>query len=181
MTWAGPTNLSVIMRRIALLASATVLVSVSLVGLSGVGSVATATEAKADRAPYIEAADKICKASNDRLIAAAKQFETHEVAKASGAGSKKTKVAKPEQVSEFLTKVAISEVTAELKQLSLLKPPTADVALINAMMKKAQEALATAKKDPKGAAYTDPFGKVAKEFVAYGFAVCGRKIDRSQT
>jgi hypothetical protein len=169
------------MRRNALLASATLFVSASLAGLSGIGSVATATEAKTDRAPYIASADKICKASNDRLIAAAKAFETHEVAKAKGARSKKTKVAKPEQVAAFLAKIGVKEVTEELKQLSLLKAPSGDADLIAGLLKKAQDALAAVEKDPKGSAYTDPFGKVAKEFVAYGFTVCGHKIERPES
>ena len=166
-----------IMRRIALLASTALLVATLVVGSS---SSVSAAEVKVDRAPYIEAADKICKASNDRLIAAAKEFETHEVAKAKGAGSKKTKVAKPEQVAAFLAKIGAKEVAAEFKQLGLLKAPSGDAAQIAAMLNKAQAALAAVEKDPKRSAYTDPFGKVAKEFVAYGFTVCGHKIDRSQ-
>ena len=176
-----PTILVTIMRRNAFLASTVLLASLSLLSVSGPGPAGAAAVAKADRTPYIEAADKICGAANRRLIAAAKEFETHEVAKAKGASSKKTKVAKPEQVASFLAKIGIREVTDELKQLSLLPAPTGDGDLINGLLKKTQIALAQVEKDPKGSAYTDPFGKVAKEFVAYGFTVCGRKIDRSTT
>ena len=56
-----------------------------------------------------------------------------------------------------------------------------EMPFVNGLLKKTQTALAQVEKDPKGSAYTDPFGKVAKEFVAYGFTVCGRKIDRSTT
>ena len=137
-----------------------------------------AAAAPEGRVKFIEAGDKICKASNDRLLAQVKKYETHDVAKASGAGSKKTKVAKPEQVEEFLRTVALKEVTEELRLLRFLKPPSADVEVVNKMLTGAEAALAKAAKDPKSAAHDNPFAKVSKEFVAYGFTVCGKKINR---
>lgn len=168
------------MRRSALLRY--VLFVTAFLTVSGFGSrpVALAAESVSPNAGYLEAADKICLATNTRLIAAVAGYETHEVAKAKGAGSSKTKVAKPEQVAEFLSKVAFKEVTEELRLLRFLKAPATDATKIDSMLTKAEQALAKAKKDPKAVAHNDPFSKVAKEFAAYGFAVCGRKIDRPQ-
>lgn len=145
----------------------------------GAGGAARAAEATSERTPFIAAADKICQAANDRLLAQVKQYETHDVAKARGARSKKTKVAKPEQVAAFLQKTGIREVTEELRQLRFLKPPAADEKLVDAMLTKAEAALAKVKSDPAKVAHDDPFAKVSKEFVAFGFAVCGHRIDRA--
>lgn len=140
--------------------------------------VAKAAEATTARTAFIGAGDKICQASNDRLIAQVKSYETHEVAKAKGARSKKTKVAKPEQVAAFLQKIGFQEIAEELRQLRFLKPPASDAKAVDAMLTGAEEALAKAKKDPTKVAHDDPFSKVSKDFVSFGFTVCGKKIDR---
>ncbi len=151
---------------------------VSVAAVSGIATSVLAAEKVPTRTPFITAGDKICQAFNEKLIAAAVGYETHEVAKAKGAGSKFTKVAKPEQVAEFLGKTAVKEVADELRQLRFLQPPTEDTNLVAAMLTKAESALALVKKDPSKAAYNDPFSAASKDFVAYGFLVCGHKIAR---
>jgi hypothetical protein len=162
------------MRRFAVLVCSFLCVA----GVSGVTTSVSAAEKVLPRTPFITAGDKICQAFNEKLIAAAVAYETHLVAKATGASSRFTKVAKPEQVAEFLAKAGIDGVSDELRQLRFLQPPAEDVAIVDSMLKKAEAALATVKKDPIKAAYNNPFAAASKDFVAYGFLVCGHKIVR---
>ncbi len=128
------------------------------------------------RQALITSADAICKASNESLLAAAKAYEKHTIAKASGAKTSKKKVAKPAEVAAFITTVAKGQLEGTIANLRLLQAPAADRQEYADLLKATEKALAAAIAKPNEAAWTDPFKVVSADYVTFGFAVCGHKI-----
>jgi hypothetical protein len=144
---------------------------------TGVGlTVAPVAQGAPTREALIASADAICKASNESLLAAAKTYEKHTIAKASGAKTSKKKVAKPAEVGAFITTVAKAKLEGTIANLRLLQAPSADRKEYSDLLTATEKALAVAVAKPNQAAWTDPFKEVSADYVAFGFAVCGHKI-----
>jgi hypothetical protein len=151
----------------------------ALVFALGAGTVVQATAAHAagpTREALIASADAICKASNESLLSAAKAYEKHTIAKASGAKTSKKKVAKPAEVGAFITTVAKSKLESTISNLRLLQAPSADRQEYTGLLDATEKALAAAVAKPNEAAWIDPFKEVSAKYVAFGFTVCGHKI-----
>jgi hypothetical protein len=145
----------------------------------GAGAVVQAAGAQAagpTREALIASADAICKASNESLLSAAKAYEKHTIAKASGAKTSKKKVAKPAEVGAFITTVAKGRLESTISNLRLLQAPSADRQEYTSLLDATEKALAAAVAKPNEAAWIDPFKVVSAKYVAFGFTVCGHKI-----
>ena len=169
-----------IRRRTALKVYAVPAACFSAMVLIGTGSLAVtmpkAQAAAPTRQALIASADAICKASNETLLAAAKDYEKHTIAKASGAKTSKKKVAKPAEVGAFIKNVAKSKLEGTLANLRLLQAPAADRKEYADLLTATEKALAVAVAKPNEAAWVDPFKTVSADYVTFGFAVCGHKI-----
>ena len=126
-------------------------------------------------------ADAICKGSNERLATAAKGYERHVLLRRRAARSQKQKVAKPADVSEFITKVAAVEIRKNLDQLAALKAPDKQGPLFDAALKEANSAYAVMIAKPNEVAYLNPFLKAGKQFAALGIAACGQTVSGSDS
>lgn len=135
---------------------------------------AAAQAPTAARQTFVDAADKICGASNARLAKAAAAYERHVAVSTSGAHAKKRKVAKPADVAQFVREVAATELEGQLKQLRLAVPPKADAKAWSSLLDDADKALARVLARPDLAALEDPFKPVSKDFRAFGFGACGQ-------
>lgn len=135
-----------------------------------------AQAASPTRQALIASADAICKASNESLVSAAKAYEKHTIAKASGAKTSKKKVAKPAEVAAFIKAVAKDKLGATIANLRLLQAPSADRQEYSDLLTATEKALAVAVANPNQAAWKDPFKLVSADYVTFGFAVCGHKI-----
>jgi hypothetical protein len=149
----------------------TLALSASAVALAPMANAAAPT-----RQALIASADAICKASNESLVNAAKAYEKHTIAKASGAKTSKKKVAKPAEVGEFIKTVAKDKLEGTIANLRLLQAPSADRQEYADLLTATEKALAAAVAKPNQAAWTDPFKDVSARYVTFGFAVCGHKI-----
>jgi hypothetical protein len=129
-----------------------------------------------ERAAYLSAADKICAASNDRLVEAAKKYEKHLVIIRKGASNKSRNVAKPAEVAAFVTKVAVGELGSQFDQLDRLVPPGTDQSTVRAFLKDGRAILAKVSAKPLEAAYTNPFNKLGKKMKQFGFTACGQAV-----
>ncbi len=134
------------------------------------------TEATAARAAYLTSADKICAASNDRLVEAAKKYERHLVIIRKGAGNKSRNVAKPAEVAAFVTEVAVRELGSQFDQLDRLVPPPSDKATVGAFLTDGRAILAKVAAKPTEAAYTNPFFKLGKKMKQFGYTACGQAV-----
>ncbi len=128
------------------------------------------------RQALINSADAICKASNESLLAAAKEYEKYTIAQASGAKTSKKRVAKPAEVGQFIRNVAKSQLEGTIANLRLLQAPAADRKEYADLLTATEKALALAVAKPNEAAWTDPFKAVSADYITFGFAVCGHKI-----
>jgi hypothetical protein len=80
-------------------------------------------------------------------------------------------------VKDFIEEVALKELEGTVARLDLLQPPPNDRKTYQQLMTDTKKALQQLKSKPAEAAWTDPFSKVSKRFVAFGFQVCGHPID----
>jgi hypothetical protein len=128
------------------------------------------------RSTYLKAADKICETSNDRLVEAAKKYETHLVIIRKGTRTNRHMVAKPNQVATFVREVALRELGAEFDQLDRLVPPGSDKDVVASFLNDSRAILAKIEKSPQNAAYTDPFNKLGKKMKQFGFTACGQAL-----
>ena len=128
-------------------------------GLTALPASAASTLSPA-QATYRLAADKVCALGNRRLLSAAKDFELQTEVSRSGAHSKKTKVATPDNVVKFVQQVAVTELTTQLTNLKKIAVPNDDQASMKQLFADADKALAAAKSKPGLVAFDDPFKKV---------------------
>jgi hypothetical protein len=146
------------------------------IGVSAAAFAPAVQAAAPTRQALIASADAICKASNESLVAAAKAYEKHTIAKASGAKTSKKKVAKPAEVGAFINEVAKGKLEGTLANLRLLQAPSADRQEYTDLLTATEKALAIAVKKPNEAAWVDPFNTVSARYITFGFEVCGHKI-----
>ena len=132
------------------------------------------------RQALINSADAICKASNESLRAAAKEYEKYTIAQASGAKTSKKRVAKPAEVGQFIKNVAKVRLGGTIANLKALQAPAADRKEYADLLTATEKALASAVAKPNEAAWTDPFKAVSADYITFGFAVCGHKIGETK-
>jgi hypothetical protein len=148
-------------------------VAVAVAGCGGGDKDKNASTTSAPNGPeltkpqYIAAADKICKATSDKISAAAKTLRD----KANKTGT----LAVPE-VTKFLTTTSLPSYDAMLKELQTLTPPAADATKIDGLIGALAGAIKTAKDDPVKYSKNnapDPFADANARALSYGMRVCG--------
>lgn len=138
-----------------------------------------------DLGAYIAEADKLCAATNVKLLKAAQVIETEKARSTRRGRLKKVKIAKPKQVSVFVTDVALPALTELSNQLRAIPSPRGDEKTVESLMNGFDSGLAALKKNPLAAVRSDPLKPSAKEFAAvrFGevkFTACGIHISRDQ-
>jgi hypothetical protein len=138
-------------------------------GGNGAKNVATtpASSGPLTKAQFVAAADKVCKATSNKIAAAAAKLRT---------AAEKTGTIPVPQVSKFLTQTSLPAYDAMLDQLRALTPPKSDEKTIDGLIASLAGAIDTAKADPvkyskNGAA--DPFDDANSRAMKYGMKVCG--------
>ncbi len=151
--------------------------------LLSVASVASAQDVlSADQVAFRAKADEACTTGYLRLANSAKNYEKHISVSAKGGRGKKTRVAKPSEVADFLKTDAIPELKAQLATLKALKVPSADKAGMDQVVKLTEAGIASMEKNPTEIAYSDPFAPVYKQFKAMGgFKQCGQSFKRPES
>lgn len=134
---------------------------------------------------YIAEADKLCAATNVKLLGAAQKIETEKARSTRSGRLKKVNIAKPEQVSMFVTGVALPALTELSSQLRAIPSARGDEKTVAALMDGFDAGLAALRKDPLASVRSDPLKPSAKEFAAvrFGdikFTACGIHISRDQ-
>ena len=116
---------------------------------------------------YIAAAEQICKATADKIAAAAEPLR---------ASAEKTGTLPVSKVSSFLAKTTLPAYDAMLDELRTLKPPKQDEKTIDGYIAALAGAVDTAKSDPRKYSKNnqrDPFDDANKRAIDYGMKVCG--------
>jgi hypothetical protein len=146
----------------------------TVVGVTGTVFVPVANAQSAPEKAFVATGDAICKKSNVRLAKKALEFERHTLIARKTARSVTLRVAKPSDVAEFVKKVAINELQAQLDELGALTPPKSQEVAFVAALKEATTALALMKAKPEDAAFENFFSKSGKMLSAMGFKSCGQ-------
>ncbi len=130
---------------------------------------------------FVATGDAICQKSNERLAEKALSYERHRLITRRAAKSVNQRVAKPADVAEFVSKVAISEIEMQLNELGSLKPAPSQAVAFSAALKEANRALDDIRTKPDQAAFRNPFQRSSKMFAALGFRNCGQSESRSKS
>jgi hypothetical protein len=135
-------------------------------GDKGVATTTTST-GPLTKEQFIVAADKICKATSDKISKAATDLRE---------AAQKTGTIPVQQVSRFLTRTSLPAYDAMLDELRALDAPQGDEKAIDGLIASLAGAIDTAKADPvkysKNGA-PDPFDDANKRAMQYGMKVCG--------
>lgn len=119
------------------------------------------------KAQYVAAADKVCKATSDKISKAATNLRE---------AARKTGTIPVAQVSKFLTRTSLPAYDQMLDELRALQPPEGDEKAIDGLIASLAGAIDTAKADPvkysKNGA-PDPFDDANARATKYGMKVCG--------
>jgi hypothetical protein len=149
----------------------TLIALVAVAGCGGAGNSASTTPANngapLTKAQFIAQADKVCKATTDKISSAATKLRD---------SAKKTGTLPVREVASFLTKTSLPAYDAMLDDLRALTPPKDDEKTIDGLIAALAGAIDTAKSDPvkyskNGSA--DPFDDANKRAIDYGMEVCG--------
>ena len=159
------------LRGIAVIAAAA---TTGVIGWSPSLASAATVDAKAGEKAFVTQADSICRDSNRRLADAAKEFERHDLLARNYAKSKRLKVAKPNDVAEFVTKFGLKELRSQFDQLALLKPPATQSEAFEKALTEARAVLKQIEAKPTDAALRNPFLGVGKQLKKLGFQECGQ-------
>jgi hypothetical protein len=160
------------LRKLAHGAVTMLVVAGSAAGCGGGGDEKTVATTPASSGPltktqFVAAADKVCKATSDKITKAASRLRT---------AAEKTGTIPVAQVSRFLTNTSLPAYDAMLDELRALQPPKADEKEIDGLIASLAGAIDTAKADPvkysKNSA-PDPFDDANARAVKYGMKVCG--------
>jgi hypothetical protein len=130
-------------------------------------STSTTPGAELTKAQYIAAADKVCKATTDKINAAATKLRE--------SANKTGTIAIP-RVTKFLTETSLPSYEAMLAQLRTLTPPKQDEKAIDGLIAALAGAIDTAKADPTKYSKNDapdPFDDANSRAIDYGMKVCG--------
>lgn len=149
---------------------------IALVALAGCGggddgdgnaSTTPAIGAELTKTQYIAAADKVCKATTDKIASAATKLRE---------SADKTGTLPVREVASFLTKTSLPAYDAMLDDLRELTPPEDDQKTIDGLVAALAGAIDTAKSDPVKYSKNgspDPFDDANKRAIDYGMKVCG--------
>ena len=133
---------------------------------------------------YITEADKLCAASNVKLLAESKKIETENARSTRGGRLKKVTVALPDAVTKFTADVAVPELEKLSSSLRDIPSPRDEEKTVDTLLDQFDAGIAAIKKDPKSAIFSDPLKASSKAFKAirFGentkFSACGVHIDR---
>lgn len=157
------------------------------VGLATIAGPVAAQRLPKDLGEYIAEADKLCAASNVKLLAESKKIETEKARSTRGGRLKKVDIAMPDAVSAFTAGVAVPELTRLSASLRAIPSSRGDEKTIDALLDQFDAGIAVLKKDPKTAIFKDPLKESSKAFKAirFGennvrFTACGTHIDRAE-
>ncbi len=161
------------------------------IACAGTLAVSLAAPVAAQRLPkdlgeYIAEADKLCAASNVKLLNEAKKIETEKARSTRGGRLKKVDIAMPDAVAAFTSEVAVPELTRLSASLRAIPSPRGDEKTLDTLLDQFDAGIATLKKDPKSAIFRDPLKESSKAFkaVRFGdnvkFTACGIHIDRAE-
>ena len=135
---------------------------------------------------YIAEADKVCAASNVKLLAESKKIETERARSTRGGRLKKVDIALPDAVLRFTVAIAVPELEKLSARLRDIPSPRDEEKTIDTLLDQFDAGIAAVKKDPKSAIFSDPLKASSKAFKAirFGenakFSACGIHIDRDE-
>ena len=135
---------------------------------------------------YIAEADKLCAASNVKLLAESRKIETESARSTRGGRLKKVDIALPDAVSKFAVAVAVPELEKLSASLRDIPSPRDEEKTIDTLLDQFDAGIAAVKKDPKSAIFSDQLKASSKAFKAmrFGentkFSACGIHIDRDE-
>ena len=135
---------------------------------------------------YIAEADKLCAASNVKLLAESRKIETESARSTRGGRLKKVDIALPYAVSKFALAVAVPELEKLSASLRDIPSPRDEEKTIDTLLDQFDAGIAAVKKDPKSAIFSDQLKASSKAFKAmrFGentkFSACGIHIDRDE-
>ena len=178
----GSTLVSV---RFRLSRRASVALALACVSASAVSGPASAQKLPKDLGEYIAEADKLCAASNVKLLAESTKIETEKARSTRSGRLKKVDIALPAAVEKFTAKIAVPELEKLSASLRDIPSPRGEEKTINTLLSQFDAGIAVIKKDPKSAIFSDPLKASSKAFKAirFGetvkFSACGVHIDRS--
>lgn len=164
---------------------ATAVIAITVLAAGVATLPASAQKLPKDLGAYIGEADKLCAATNVKLLQAATKIETENARSTRRGRLKKVKIAKPKQVASFVTVVALPALTELSAKLRALPSPKGDEKAIASLLDGFDAGLVALKKDPGSAVSNDPLKPSAKAFAAtrFGdvkFSACGIHISRDQ-
>ncbi len=137
-----------------------------------------------DLGEYIAEADKLCAASNVKLLDESKKIETEKARSTRGGRLKKVDIALPDAVAKYTATIAVPELEKLSASLRDIPSPRGDEKTIDTLLDQFDAGIAAVKKDPKSAIFSDPLKASSKAFkaVRFGenakFSACGIHIDR---
>ena len=184
----GGSNLSAVIDRppsVRLRRRVTAVVAITVLAFGVFARPADAQKLPKDLGAYIGEADKLCAATNVKLLQAATKIETENARSTRQGRLKKVKIAKPKQVASFVAAVALPALTELSGKLRALPSPKGDEKTIASLLDGFDAGISALKKDPGSAVSNDPLKPSAKEFAAirFGdvkFSACGMRISRDQ-
>ena len=178
----GSTLVSV---RFRLSRRASVALALACLSASAVSVPASAQKLPKDLGEYIAEADKLCAASNVKLLAASKRIETEKALSTRSGRLKKVDVALPGAVEKFTATIAVPELEKLSASLRDIPSPRGAETTIDTLLSQFDAGIAVVKRDPKSAVFSDPLKASSKAFraIRFGetvkFSACGVHIDRS--
>lgn len=138
-----------------------------------------------DLGEYIAEADKLCAASNLKLLAESKKIETQKARSTRRGRLKKVNIAMPAAVEKFTATIAVPELEKLSASLRDIPSPRGEEKTIDTLLSQFDAGIAVVKKNPRSAIFSDPLKESSKAFKAirFGetvkFSACGIHIDRA--
>ncbi len=163
-----------------------VAIAFACLGASVIAMPVSAQKLPKDLGEYIAEADKLCAASNVKLLAEARKIETEKAISTRGGRLKKVDIALPDAVVKFTAGVAVPELQKLSALLREIPSPRGDEKAIDTLLDQFDAGIAAVKKDPKSAIFSDPLKASSKAFkaVKFGentkFSACGIHINRDE-
>ncbi len=138
-----------------------------------------------DLGEYIAEADKLCAASNVKLLTEAKKIETEKARSTRRGRLKKVNIAPVDAVEKFTATIAVPELEKLSASLREIPSPRGEEKTITTLLDQFDAGIAVVKRNPRSASFSDPLKDSSKAFKAirFGetvkFSACGIHIDRA--
>ncbi len=146
-------------------------VSTMLVAAPVALAASSTPEDKKSLSDYIAKADPICETARVQMARTVATFERHKANTADLRGSK-VNIAKPKELAEYV-RVNLHFLEEQQVAIKKLKLPTGPYeGQVAELWKRTDGVIASVKKDPTEAAYTDPFRPLAQALRGLGFSSC---------